>query len=152
MALANIFTKSVADGVIQRIDALSASTTPNWGKMNVAQMLAHCCVAYEMTYEDKHKKPNAFVRFMLKMFVKGNVTNEKPYKKNTGTAPVFIITDERNFEEEKARLIGFIRKTQELGAAEFENRESHSFGVMTSTEWNNMFYKHLDHHLTQFGV
>lgn len=152
MALANIFTKSVADGVIQRIDALSTNTQPNWGKMNVAQMLAHCCVAYEMVYEDKHKKPNAFVRFMLKTFVKGNVTGEKPYKKNGQTAPAFLITDERNFEVEKARLVDFIQKTQELGEAHFDNRESLSFGKMTTTEWNNLFYKHIDHHLTQFGV
>ncbi|MCJ8164098.1 hypothetical protein MKJ04_04535 [Pontibacter sp. E15-1] len=31
-------------------------------------------------------------------------------------------------------------------------QESHSFGRLSSQEWNNMFYKHLDHHLSQFGV
>jgi Protein of unknown function (DUF1569) len=152
MALPNIFTKNVADNVIQRINALSADTQPNWGKMNVSQMLAHCCVAYEMVHEDKHKKPNAFVGFMLKMFVKKGIVNEKPYAKNGGTAPAFLITDERNFEVEKARLVGFIQKTQQMGEDAFDNKESLSFGKLTKTEWNNLFYKHLDHHLTQFGV
>jgi hypothetical protein len=152
MALANIFTKSVADSVIQRINALSANTQPNWGKMNVAQMLAHNCVAYEMVYENKHERPNSFARFMLKMFVKGSVTGEKPYPKNGRTAPAFLITDKRNFEVEKTRLIDFIKKTQELGEAAFDNKESHSFGKLTKTEWSNLFYKHIDHHLTQFGV
>ena len=46
----------------------------------------------------------------------------------------------------------FIVKTQFLGASHFEGKESHSFGNLTSSEWNNMFYKHLNHHLEQFGV
>jgi Protein of unknown function (DUF1569) len=152
MALANIFTKPVADGVITRINQLTPTTAPQWGKMNVAQMLAHCSVTYEMTYEDKHPKPNFLVRTILKLFVKSAVTNEKPYPKNGRTAPAFLITDNRDFEVEKARLIAYINKTQMLGEAAFEQRENLSFGVMTSTEWNNLFYKHLDHHLTQFGV
>jgi hypothetical protein len=152
MALPNIFTKSVADGVVQRINNLTPTTQGLWGKMAVGQMLAHCSVSYEMVYEDKHKKPNAFVGFMLKTFVKKNIVNEAPYKKNSGTAPAFIIKDDRNFDTEKARLIGFIERTQALGEAHFDGKESNSFGNLTKTEWNNLFYKHLDHHLTQFGV
>jgi hypothetical protein len=152
MALPNIFTKPVADGVIQRINNLTPTTQGQWGKMAVAQMLAHCCVTYEMLFEDKHPKPNAFVKFMLKMFVKGPVVNEAPYKKNSRTAPAFLITDTKDFETEKKRLINYIKKTQELGETHFEGKESHSFGNLSKTEWNNLFYKHIDHHLTQFGV
>ena len=152
MALKNIFSTTVNDETIARVNSLSATTPAQWGKMNVSQMLAHCCVSYEMTYEDKHPKPNAFVRFMLKSFVKKNVTNEAPYKKNGPTAKTFIISGARDFEVERARLIGFLNKTQALGEAHFDQKESPSFGVMTTTEWNNLFYKHLDHHLTQFGV
>ena len=75
-----------------------------------------------------------------------------PYKKNAQTAPYFIIADDRDFEEEKARLIGYIQRTQALGQAHFEGKRSHSFGVLSAQEWNTMFYKHLDHHLIQFGV
>lgn len=152
MALPNIFTKSVADEVIQRINTLTPATQPQWGKMSVSQMLAHCCVTYEMAYENIHPKPNFFLSLILKTFVKNGVVNEKPYGKSLQTAPAFIIADERNFEKEKARLIGYINKTVELGEDSFEGRVSLSFGKLTKTEWNNMFYKHLDHHLTQFGV
>jgi SRSO17 transposase len=115
-------------------------------------MLAHCNVSYEMAFGNIHQKPNALMRFILKMMVKNTVVNEVPYKKNSSTAPAFVIKDEKNFEAEKARLKAYIIKTQELGATHFEGKESHSFGTLTSTEWNNMFYKHLDHHLGQFGV
>ena len=115
-------------------------------------MLAHCNVTYEMVYTDKHPKPNAFMKFMLKLFVKNAVVSTKPYAKNGKTAPQFIIDEEKNFDQEKTILINYINKTQELGAKHFEGKESHSFGKLTSQEWNNSFYKHLDHHLTQFGV
>ncbi|CAL2092830.1 conserved hypothetical protein [Tenacibaculum sp. 190524A05c] len=148
----NIFTKEVTDEVVGRINTLTVETQPKWGKMNVAQMLAHCSVSYEGVYTDKHPKPNGFTKFILKLLVKKQVVSEKPYPKNGRTAPQFLITDERDFEVEKNRLIEYVLKTQELGETYFDGKESHSFGKLTKQEWNNLFYKHLDHHLTQFGV
>lgn len=149
----NIFEKTVSDETIQRIAKLTPQTQPLWGKMSVEKMLAHCNVTYEEIYEEhKHPKPNVFMKFILKSFIKKIVVNETPYSKNGRTAPQFIIKDERVFEVEKKRLIDFIQKTQELGEAHFDNKESHSLGKLTKTEWSNLFYKHLDHHLSQFGV
>ncbi|TBN03943.1 DUF1569 domain-containing protein [Hyunsoonleella flava] len=148
----NIFDATVTKEVIERINKLKPSAQPNWGKMSVDQMLAHCNVTYEMAFEDKHKKPNGFTKWMLKLFVKNTVVNDTPYKRNGRTAPQFLITDTKNFEEEKKRLIAYLEKTQNLGESYFDGRESHSFGKLTKQEWNNMFYKHLDHHLSQFGV
>jgi hypothetical protein len=152
MALPNIFNRTVADEVIQRINTLSTETQPTWGKMSVDQMIAHCNVTYEMTFENIHKKPNAFIRFILKNLVKSKVVSEKPYGKSGQTAPEFVIKGTKNFEEEKARLIEYINKSQGLGESHFNNKESQSFGILSSVEWNNMFYKHLDHHLSQFGA
>jgi len=153
MALPNIFTKEVSDEFIDRINKLTPESERQWGKMDVAKMLAHCCVTYEMVYEPgKHPKPNPLMGLILKLFVKKVVTGEKPFKKNSPTGPQFIMKSDKDFEAEKARLIGFIQKTQELGEDEFEGKESASFGVLTKTEWNNMFYKHLNHHLSQFGA
>lgn len=147
-----MFNQNDSAELMSRIERLNPSTKANWGKMSVAQMLAHCCVSYELVYDNIHPKPNAFKKFIIKAFVKNLVVSEKPYKKSSQTAPEFLIKDDKNFEAEKTRLINYIKKTQELGETYFDNRESHSFGPLTKTEWNNMFYKHLDHHLTQFGV
>jgi hypothetical protein len=148
----NIFKPEIAEKFINRINTLTPNSQTLWGKMSVAQMLAHCNVTYEMVYEDRHKKPNALMKFILKTFVKKKVTNEVPYKQNGQTAPQFIIKDSRDFEPERQRLISYINKTTGLGENHFEGKESHSFGKLSKTEWNNMFYKHLDHHLQQFGV
>lgn len=152
MALPNIFTKEVAENIIQRINKLNIQSQPQWGKMSVDQMLAHCNVTYEMAFEDKHPKPNFLMKMILKAFVKNTVVNETPYKHNSQTAPQFIVKDSKNFEAEKTRLVSYIRKTQELGEPHFDGKESHSFGALNATEWNNMFYKHLDHHLRQFNA
>jgi hypothetical protein len=152
MALPNIFTASVSNGVIARINNLSNTTPGQWGKMNVTQMLAHLNVTFEFAYEEKHKKPNFFMGFILKNLVKGGLVSDKPNKKNASTAPEFIIGNDRDFEVEKKRLIEYINRTVKLGEKNFDGRVSMIFGPMTSTEWSNLFYKHIDHHLTQFGV
>ncbi len=148
----NAFNQDDVSEFIGRINRLTVDTKPKWGKMNVEQMLAHCNVTYEMVYDNIHPKPNAFKRFMLKLIVKNIVVNDKPYKSNSQTAPEFIIKDARKFELEKQRLIDYLLKTQQLGAKYFDGKESLSFGVLNQQEWNNMFVKHLEHHLSQFGV
>lgn len=148
----NIFNQAVVTETINRINTLTPESKAQWGKMGVSSMLAHCNVVYEMVYEDKHPKPNVLMRFILKSFVKDVVVNEKAFKKSSMTSPAFIIKDERQFEKEKTRLIDYLSKTQQHGESYFDKKESHSFGVLTKGEWNNMFYKHLDHHLNQFGV
>ena len=148
----NIFNANVADKITARIDQLTPDSKPLWGKMSVSKMLAHCNVTYELVYTDKHPKPNGLMKFVLKLLVKSKVVNEDPYKQNGPTAPAFIIKDDMNFDAEKTRLIDHINQTQQHGRAFFDNKESHSFGPLAADEWNNMFYKHLDHHLRQFGV
>ena len=153
MAYPNIFTKEVSDGIIERLNKLTPESQRKWGKMDVSKMLAHCNVAYESIYEpDKHPKAGFPMNLILRFIVKPMVVGEKPPKKNSPTGPQFIIKSDKDFDAERARLIAYIERTQELGETEFDGRESHSFGVLNKTQWSNMLYKHIDHHLTQFGA
>lgn len=148
----NIFNKSVAEEYIARINLLTPTTQALWGTMDASKMLAHCNVTYEYIYEDIHPRPKPFMKFILKLFVKKLVVGEKLYKQNNPTAPEFIMKGNKDFYAEKTRLIDYIKRTQELGEVYFDGRESHSFGTLNKTQWNNMFVKHLDHHFKQFGV
>ncbi len=148
----NVFDQNDKKEILNRIDKLNSTSQRLWGKMDIAQMLAHCNVTYELVYEDKHPKPNSFMKLILKLFVKSTVVGDKPYRKNGQTAPAFLIKGERDFNVEKNRLINYINTTHGHGETYFDGKESHSFGALTKTEWNTMFYKHLDHHLKQFGV
>ncbi|WP_304344060.1 DUF1569 domain-containing protein [Chryseobacterium koreense] len=149
----DIFNAKEAQNYIDRINKLTPESQRKWGKMTVDQMLAHCNVTYEMVYEpQKHRAPGGIAKFILKSFVKPKVVGEKSYPQNSPTAPQFIIKENKDFDSEKKRLIGFIQKTQQLGREAFDGKESFSFGKLKAQEWNNMFAKHLNHHLSQFGV
>ena len=152
MTIENLFD---ADGLARtkaRINALRPDTPAQWGKMNVAQMLAHCNVAYEIEYTDKHPAPGALQRLLIRLFAKNQVVGPKPYPRNGRTAPMFVIADERDFAHERQRLLDYLDKTHDLGAAHYDGKVNQGFGKLSLAEYNTLFSKHLDHHLTQFGV
>ena len=149
----DVYSAKDAQNYIDRINNLTPETQRKWGKMTVDQVLAHMNVPYSFIFEpEKQKKPGMIAKFLLKSFVKPKVVNDIPYKQSIPTSPVFIISDVRNFEEEKKKLIGNIQRVQQLGREAFEGKENSSFGILTAQEWNNMLAKHLNHHLQQFGV
>jgi hypothetical protein len=100
----------------------------------------------------KNTKTKFYCQISLVKFVKPKLPTELPYKQNLPTSPAFIISNERDFEEEKKKLIGNIQRVQQLGREAFEGKEHHNFGKIDAQGWNNMFANHLNHHLEQFGV
>ena len=152
MTLPNTFDTKTTQQHLQRLDKLTHESKPVWGKMNAAQMLAHLNVTYDLAYERKISNPGVFMKWMLKTFIKGVVTNEKPYPRNSRTGKEFIISDNRDFEKEKAILITNIKDTEAKGIAFFEGRNNQAFGPLSSEQWSNQFYKHIEHHFEQFGL
>lgn len=153
MVIEDIFSEEGANRIIDRINKLTPETKAQWGKMSVDQMLAHCNVPYQMVFvQGKYKKPTGIKKVLVKLFAKNAVVGPKPYPKNGRTAPDFIITESKNFEVEKNKLISYIMKVKKLGKQHFDNKESHSFGRLSIQEWNTLFSKHIDHHLTQFNA
>ncbi len=150
--LLNTFEAETTTSVLTRLEAIAHNTQPLWGKMNAAQMLAHLNVAYDMAYHEQKKKSSWVTKLLLKAFVKNIVVGDKPYKRNSRTAPAFLITSEKEFEAEKLRFIENVKITEQKGVAYFDGKESASFGPLTAKEWSNLFYKHIDHHFAQFGA
>jgi hypothetical protein len=152
MALPSIFNAETMQNHLSRLDKLTPSTAPQWGKMNVAQMLAHLNVPYKIENGEMQSNPSFFAKLMLKLFVKNIIVGEKPYAKNSRTAPDFIIADQRDFEKEKVALIANMKDVQAKGVKHFEGKVNGTFGSLTSAQYSNMFYKHIEHHFGQFGV
>lgn len=152
MSFPSIFESETSQQLFTRIDALKPDSPALWGKMNVAQMLAHLCVPYEQIKGENTQHPPWFLKIFLKLFLKKTLTNEVPYQKNSPTAPAFKKISQHDFEQEKTRLKNYILEIEKMGAEKLCQRPSLSLGILQETEWNNMLYKHLDHHLKQFGV
>ncbi|MEM7735293.1 MAG: DUF1569 domain-containing protein [Deinococcota bacterium] len=149
----NMFASQGKDTMLARVNALTADNEAQWGKMDVGQMLAHCNVAYEIVHEPgKHAPPGFIDKFFARLFAKGIVIGDKPYKQNSPTAPMFVVNEPKDFEAEKTRMIDYINATFDQGTAHYEGLENMTFGKLSAEQWNTLFSKHLDHHLRQFGV
>lgn len=80
--MTNVFTEKGTSEFINRIHNLTPETKPQWGKMSVEKMLAHCNVTYELIYEDKHPRPKGLKKLLIKLLIKNYVVGDKPFKKN----------------------------------------------------------------------
>jgi len=146
----NLFEPSVAMDIISRLQKIHAGTKPLWGKMNAAQMMAHCQAPFQV-YFGNMKLKRGLIGFLFGGIAKKQLSSDKPWKHNLPTAKEFIVADERNFESERNKLIELINRfnTETSRDSVFMHP---FFGKMTSEEWGMLGYKHLDHHLKQFGV
>ncbi len=147
----NLFDPADRKSILERLGRLERGATRQWGKMGAAQMLAHCSIALEAATGDKPRK-QALIGKLLARFVKSSLVGEKPFSKDSPTDPAFIVTGDRDFEPERQRLTTLVNRFSELGP-EKAAAQVHSFlGRLTGEEWAVMMYKHIDHHLRQFGA
>ena len=145
----NIFDKPAFDSIKNRLDQLTADSQSQWGKMNVGQMVHHCQAPLNIILKKKdyNLKPN----WLVNLFFKKALYNDTPYRKGLPTAKAFIETEDRDFQKEKQKLNSLL---DELWThREKEDWGPHpSFGKLNKQQWGQMQYKHLDHHLKQFGA
>jgi hypothetical protein len=141
------FDKEAQGELRQRLEKLNAGTTCEWGKMSAAQMLAHCTAGMQTPVGDL-KVRRGFVSLIGWMF-KGMIRSDKPFTKNSPTAPEFLMRDEHNFDTEKKRFGDAFDK---LATSTITCHEHAFFGNMTDEDWGHLMYKHLDHHFCQFGL
>jgi Protein of unknown function (DUF1569) len=147
----NLFEQEATEEVISRIDTLEPACQRQWGKMDVAQMLAHCSAALDMA-SGHLILPRIFIGRILGPFVKPIYTNQKPFSKNNPTDKKLVMSDQRDFLREQQQLKRKVREFHEGGEAQCTRHPHPFFGALTPQEWSRGMYKHLDHHLRQFGA
>ena len=148
MEVKNLFDATAKQEIIDRINKLTPQSERQWGKMDVAQMLAHCQMPLGVA-TGKHKlKGSGFLK-LIGPLLKGLLFNNKPFKKNLGTDKSFIMTTPKEFEKEKSGLIQMIN---DFSASSMTDEPHPIFGKLTKEQWSKGTWKHLDHHLMQFGV
>lgn len=147
----NLFEPEVTEEVISRIDKLTANSPRQWGKMDVAQMMAHCSAAIDMA-SGQINPPRMLIGRLIGGMVKPIYTNEKPFSKNNPTDKKLVVSDRRDFLREQQQLKLKVRQFYEGGEGQCTRHPHPFFGPLTSREWSRGMYKHLDHHLRQFGA
>lgn len=147
----NLLNAPAFEEIKSRIEKLQPETKAIWGKMNVAQMLAHLQETFKVPLS-KVPMPRMLIGRLIGWMLKPKLYNESAWKKNLPTAPNFIIKDEREFDKEKNNLLQIIQKFYAAGPAGIGNYPHPMFGSFTKEQWGQAMYKHADHHLMQFGV
>jgi Protein of unknown function (DUF1569) len=146
-----IFDASTHAEITERLGKLAPDATGEWGKMSASQMMEHTARALEMAIGKKPTKQIFFGKMLSWMFRK-EFLGEQPFKRNRPTGPEFIIKDEPDFEATQTRLLELITEFQALGESGLDGNIHGFFGPLTGKQWGETQYKHLDHHLRQFGV
>lgn len=148
----SLFDTEAHQEILDRIDRLNANTSAQWGKMNIGQMLTHCQKPLEVANGNLQLNTKiGFAKKLLFKFFKPVMYNDKVWQKNLGTVNEFRVTDAHEFTSEKEKLIQTINEFSTK--KDVSNWPTHPFfGDFNTEQWGKMQYKHLDHHLKQFGV
>ncbi len=147
----DVFDAAQGESIVARLEALRPNAVRAWGKMDVAQMLAHCAVAVEAANGDRPMK-QIFLGKILRPFVWKSFVGPKPYARNAPTGRALLVSDERDFATEKARLLAALQRLREAGPERAAQYPHGFLGKLTGEEWGCVQWKHLDHHLRQFGA
>jgi hypothetical protein len=138
--------------VILRLENCTPQSKAVWGKMDVAQMLAHCSKTFEVSTGEKVLKRSLLGYIFGKQVKKKWLGNMEPFEKNSPTDPYFKMVERKVFEQEKARLKGNIQKFHQGGREKVTTSTHSFFGYLSPDEWCVLMYKHLDHHFRQFAL
>jgi hypothetical protein len=147
----NLFNQADVTGILERIEKLEPGSRSQWGKMDVGQMLAHCNISLE-TAMGRNSIKRLFIGRIIGSFLKPKVLGNKPFGKNSPTDKTYIFKGDHNLETEKPKIIASVKKFFEGGPTQCTVHPHPFFGKFTPQEWAVFQWKHLDHHLRQFGV
>ena len=146
-----LYQRETVDEVILRVENLEPAAVRQWGKMDVAQMMAHCSAGLDMA-RGQLNPPRIFIGRLLGPIFKPVFTNEKPFGKNAPTDKKLVVSDQRDFVREQEQLKLKLRQFHEGGEAQCTRHPHPFFGALTPKAWGRGMYKHMDHHLRQFGA
>lgn len=145
-----LFNDHDRKALLDRLAAMRPEAARQWGKMTPAQMLCHCAAALEVVTSDQPNK-QMLIGKILAPFVRKSALGPKPFTKSSPTDPRFVISDERDFDGERTRLLGLIETFAARGPQTAGQVVHSFFGKLTGDEWGVLMHKHIDHHLRQFG-
>jgi hypothetical protein len=148
----NLFDRGTATEIETRLDRLRPDSAAQWGRMNVAQAMTHCRLSVEMALGDLRPPRKLIGRLLGRIIKPLALGDDKPMRKNSPTVDGIVVGDSRDLEVERRHLREAIDRFVSGGRAGVTTYPHAFFGTLAPDEWGILMYKHLDHHLRQFGV
>ena len=146
----SVFDITTRNELVERIKSLNPENSAQWGRMNVYQMVKHCTLHEDMVL-GKLKIKRVFIgRLMGGMLLKKVLKDDKPFGKNSPTSSLLkTLRESGDIEQQKKEWIDRLDQYATYTDPDFIHP---FFGPMTKDQIGFFAYKHVDHHLRQFGA
>ena len=144
-----IWNTADRDAIMRRFGRLSPDARPKWGSLDAPRMVTHVTDAIRASMGEIQMTPiagplqywpvNVLVMFYM------------PWPKSVPTAPELLSRPPVNWPTELAEL----RSTMDRFVARDVKgpwTPHVAFGSISGRQWGRLMYRHLDHHLVQFGA
>ena len=149
----NWFNPGDAADLIRRLDDLTPDGRPKWGSFTPQALLCHLADPVRVAMGEKAAKP---LRGALALpGIAHAIVWFLPWPRAAPTAPEFLpgagMTTPKEFKEDKRVLVDVLCRFSETpkGKALSPNPV---FGRLSRRAWGRLMWRHLDHHLRQFGL
>ncbi|MEL6923130.1 MAG: DUF1569 domain-containing protein [Bacteroidota bacterium] len=148
----SIFHPQTIDSFKKRIQKIDPNANAQWGKMNTFQMLKHCSENDRMLLRQRQLRRLFIGRLFGKMALRSNIKDDKPLSKNSPTHPDLVIRDNGDAEAQKKIWLSLLDQYPSMQTSDYVDFVHPFFGKMSAGQVGKFAFKHIDHHLRQFGV
>ncbi|MBB4634251.1 DUF1569 domain-containing protein [Longimicrobium terrae] len=148
----HLYEPATAAEIRARLLNLRPDSARQWGTMSPGQAVAHCAAGVQMALGDTLPRRVLIGRLLGWIIKPLALGNEALMRRNSPTVPEMLVPGERDLDAERRRLAGLIDRFTENGPSGCTTHPHPFFGRLTPREWAVLMYKHLDHHLRQFGA
>jgi hypothetical protein len=144
---------AATESLINRLLQIEETQKPLWGTMTPALMMAHCNTAVKMAFGEIPAKIR--VSSWQAALARVLFVDLFPFPKNSPTAPELDPNKKLKatgaFQTIREELIQGLHRVN-ASPADYDFAEHPLFRKMSRKKWGKLMYKHMDHHLRQFGA
>ncbi|MCH7398554.1 DUF1569 domain-containing protein [Belliella sp. DSM 107340] len=147
----SIYDNGAIEDISIRIKGLQEGQMPLWGSMNATEMLFHCNIGNQAILNAPKSNQKPTLKQRISKFIFFHIKKDIP--KGARGAKRFDVKgkiDGKKFEEEKSKYLNLLNQFKNL---EHKLEAQHPvFGALDHDYWGKFVWKHMDHHLKQFGL
>lgn len=146
----SIFQPSACEEVLARLDRLLPESPQKWGRMGAPEVLPHLADGLRQALGEIPAKP---VKSPLAVFpVNWLLIHVLPWPKGKAKSPgEFLKRKPTRWEADLSECKRLV-KAVHLRGPHADWPTSPTFGRISGASWGVLAYRHLDHHLRQFGA
>ena len=145
----SIWQKESRGELNNRLAALAWDRRAAWGKFTTPKMVCHLADSLKMAMGDLKVSPKHLpIRYPP---LKQLIIYVAPFPKSVPTAPELLARDPREWSSDIADVQALLARA--ASARTTDSWPEHpAFGKLSKRAWGVLIFRHMDHHLKQFGA